>query len=228
MAIREERLAMMKASPEAMKFELLQRKAKMYSESTIVPQQFHKNPANCMIACNMAERMGADELAVMQSMVIVHGKPTWESKFLIAMVNACGRFTPLKFRQTGKRGTDSWGMIAWAKDKETGEVLESTEVTIEMAKKEGWYNKNGSKWQTMPELMLQYRSGAFFSRVYAPDATLGMYSREEIEDVGPKAGFQYAKQAEKEELPKSPFPDDQPSTVATSEEPEPEEEGKLL
>lgn len=232
LALREERLAMMKSSPEAMKFELMQRKATMYASSDIVPQSFHGKPANCMIALNMAERMGADELAVMQSMVIVHGKPTWESKFLIAMVNACGRFTPLKFKHTGERGKDSWGMVAWAKDKETGEILESTEVTIEMAKAEGWYGKNGSKWKTMPELMLQYRSGAFFSRVYAPDATLGMHSREEMEDVGPKKGFDHAKQISAEELPEDPFTNaiEMPAVVATdaTTEEEPQKEGELL
>jgi hypothetical protein len=51
-----------------------------------------------------------------------------------------------------------------------------------MAKAEGWYAKNGSKWQTMPEQMLRYRAASFFVRAYAPELSLGLATREEIED----------------------------------------------
>jgi hypothetical protein len=130
----------------------------------------------------MAERMGADPFMVMQNLYVVHGNPAFSAKFLIACVNACGRFSPLRYRMTGTKGEDSWGCIAWAKD-ESGEVLESAEVTIAMAKAEGWFQKQGSKWQTMPEMMLQYRSAAFFTRAYAPDVSMGMMTREEVDDL---------------------------------------------
>jgi hypothetical protein len=64
-----------------------------------------------------------------------------------------------------------------------------------MAKAEGWSTKSGSKWLTMPELMLRYRSAAFFARIYAPDITLGMQTAEEVYDaepirnVTPRPGF---------------------------------------
>ena len=54
---------------------------------------------------------------------------------------------------------------------------------MQMAKDEGWYGKAGSKWKTMPELMLQYRSAAFFQRTYAPEISMGMQTVEEIRDV---------------------------------------------
>src|SRR5690606_41650747 len=57
---------------------------------------------------------------------------------------------------------------AWAIEARTGERLESAEISMEMAVKEGWYQKNGSKWQTMPEQMLRYRAASFFGRIYAP------------------------------------------------------------
>ena len=52
-----------------------------------------------------------------------------------------------------------------------------------MAKKEGWYSKSGSKWQTMPELMLAYRASAFFARVHVPEALMGISTAEENEDI---------------------------------------------
>jgi hypothetical protein len=53
-----------------------------------------------------------------------------------------------------------------------------------MAKAEGWYNKAGSKWKTMPELMLMYRAAAFFARLYTPDLTMGFKTAEENLDIG--------------------------------------------
>lgn len=54
-----------------------------------------------------------------------------------------------------------------------------------MAKKEGWVSKTGSKWLTMPELMIRYRAAAFWGRLYASDMLLGMYSQEEVVDIEP-------------------------------------------
>ena len=73
--------------------------------------------------------------------------------------------------------------IASAIEKATGEVLEGPEVSMAMAKAEGWLGKNGSKWQTMPELMLRYRSAAFYGRLYAPEMLLGMQAAEEVADI---------------------------------------------
>jgi hypothetical protein len=52
-----------------------------------------------------------------------------------------------------------------------------------MANAEGWVSKAGSKWKTMPELMMRYRAAAFFGRLYAPEITMGMHSVEEVVDI---------------------------------------------
>ena len=165
-------------------FENAQRMAKALTSSSIVPQGYRDNLADAVIALEMANRIGANPLAVMQNLYIVHGKPAWSSQFLISCVNASGKFTPLRYRQTGERGTDSWGIIAWAKDRE-GEVLESPEVTIGMAKAEGWHGKAGSKWKTMPDLMLRYRAATLFARLFAPELTMGLHCDDEIIDISP-------------------------------------------
>lgn len=162
-------------------FELSQRAGKMLAASDLVPQQFRGNVANCVIGLNIASRLGADPFAVLQSLYIVHGRPAWSAQFLVAMVNASGRFTPLQFRMTGQG--DDLTCIAHAKDKETGDVVEGPPISIRMAKEEGWHGKNGSKWKTMPDLMLRYRAGAFFARLYAPDLCLGMRTMEEEVDI---------------------------------------------
>ncbi|WP_312086989.1 recombinase RecT [Acinetobacter variabilis] len=209
-------------------FELSQRVAKMLSSSTLVPEQYRsvikvkagkdqsgqwmyrdeENPnglSNCIIALNMANRMGADPLMIMQNLYLIEGRPSWSSQFIMASINSCGRFSALRFdlEDLGEKEVEyqetSWAggrkqtvtkkikiqnfaCTAWAIERETGERLNSSKITIEMAVKEGWYQKNGSKWQTMPEQMLRYRAASFFGRVYAPELLMGLKSAEEEQD----------------------------------------------
>ena len=166
-------------------FVSVQRMAKALASSTLVPDAYRgeANLGNCIIALELSQRIGASVMAVMQSMVPIHGKPTWSASFLIATVNSCGRFSPMRFRWVGKEGTDEWGCRAYAVERDSNLELVGALVTIAMAKVEGWYGKSGSKWKTMPEQMLQYRAGAFWCRTYAPEIALGMHTSEEVQDT---------------------------------------------
>jgi hypothetical protein len=164
-------------------FELMQRGAKLLTASDLVPQQFRGNLANCVIALNMANRIGADPLMVMQNLYVVHGNPSWSSKFLIATINTCGRFSSLRYEWRGKPGTPEYGCRAWAIEKATGERLDGIWVDWKMVKAEGWSEKNGSKWNTMADQMFVYRAAAFWQRAYAPELGMGLQTREEVEDV---------------------------------------------
>lgn len=169
--------------------ESLMKLSSQLAASDIIPDTFKKKPANVLIALNMAQRMNADPFAIMQNMYIVYGMPSFSSKFLVSCFNSCGRYTSIKYQFTGKEGTDEWGCTAYTTEKATGEKITGPTVTIGMAKKEGWYGKNGSKWQTMPQLMMQYRAAAFLIRTTAPEITMGMESTDELEDM---AGVKYA------------------------------------
>jgi hypothetical protein len=164
-------------------FDQAQRFAQALCKSDIVPKAYQGNIPNTLVALEMANRMGESPLMVMQNLDIIHGKPSFSSKFVIGRLNTCGRFTPLRFKYEGTG--DKRSCVAYAQDMRTGDALEGTAVTIEMAKKEGWYAKAGSKWQTMPDHMLMYRAGTFFGRMYAPELTLGMQTTEELYDIGP-------------------------------------------
>lgn len=168
---------------ESAAFEMLQRQAKMFSSATLVPKEFQGNIANCAIGLNIAKRLGADPFMVLQNIDIIHGRPSFRATFLIAMVNAAGRFEPLQFKMDGTEGKPDRSCIAYTKSKPDGTLLEGPKITLEIAKAEGWSTKNGSKWLTMPELMLRYRAAAFFARLYAPDITLGMMTAEEVSDT---------------------------------------------
>ena len=204
-------------------FEFMQRTAKMFAASTMVPTAYQAlvtkgygdrattepNPAaisNCMIALDMSQRMNANPLMIMQNLHIIEGRPSWSSQFIIAAINNCGKFSPLRFdlqwldEIDATYSTFEWEdrkkvekkhkvriknarCVAWAIEKATGERLESAPVTMEMAVNEGWFGKNGSKWKSMPDLMMRYRSAAFFGRIYAPELLMGLPTAEEVHDV---------------------------------------------
>jgi hypothetical protein len=164
-------------------FELMQRIAKAFAASDLVPKQYQGNLPNCMIALDMAQRIGANPLQVMQNLYVVHGTPGWSSKFLIATVNTCGRFSTMRYEWKGEPGEEGFGCRAWAIEKATGERLDGIWVTWKMVNAEGWANKNGSKWRTMEDQMFIYRAASFWQRAYAPELGMGLQTEEELQDV---------------------------------------------
>jgi hypothetical protein len=164
-------------------FELQQRRAQIYAKSSLVPKDYQNNIGNVLIAENMAKRMGADVLMVMQNLYVVHGRPSWSAQFLIACFNSCGRFAAIKYRFDGKPGTEEWGCVAHTVEKSTGEVIEGTRISLGMAKREGWSTKAGSKWVTMPEQMLRYRAATFLIRATAPEIAMGLMTADESSDL---------------------------------------------
>lgn len=193
-------------------FETYQRIAKPLSESKFVPAQYQGNIGDCTIAVEMAARLGVFPLTVMQNLCIVKGNPTWKSKFLIACINTCGRYTTLDYHfdidgnvgdikyktwqkdpQTGRNTEvlktfeypmlDNLTCVAFATEKATGRLLESPAVSIRMAIMEGWYTKDGSKWPSMPELMLRYRAASYWVSTFAPEISMGFRTEEEERDI---------------------------------------------
>lgn len=168
----------------AASFESAQRMAMALSKASLVPQTYQNNLPNSLIALEVAQRIGASPLLVMQHLYIVHGRPAWSSQFMIASCNQCGRFSALQYEFRGKEGSDEWSCRAYATEKANNQVVHGPWVSIAMAKAEGWYGKNGSKWKTMPELMLTYRAASFFVKTKAPEISMGMQTVEEAQDMG--------------------------------------------
>ena len=152
--------------------------ASVLAKSSLVPQQYQGKTEDCALAIDMAERMGVSPLMVMQSLYVVKGKPSWSGQACMSFIKA--KYGDAQPVYTGQRGTDTRGCFVRVV-KPDGEVIEGTEVTIAMAKSEGWMSN--SKWKNMPEQMLAYRAAAFFARVYCPEILMGIQVEGEIEDT---------------------------------------------
>lgn len=162
-------------------FDQMSRVAAMLSRSSIVPQNFQGKPEDCFIAVELANRMNTSPIFIMQNLYVVKGKPSWAGQACMAMIASCGKFRSVKHNYTGERGTDNRGCYISAVRIADGETVLGTEVTLAMAKAEGWMSN--SKWKNMPEQMLGYRAASFFARMYCPEAMMGLQTTEEIYDV---------------------------------------------
>ena len=78
-------------TPAAQNFDLTQRKAKALALSGLMPAAYSGNSqeamAKCVIAAEMAERMGMNAVSVAQNLHIIQQKPSWSSTFIIASIN---------------------------------------------------------------------------------------------------------------------------------------------
>lgn len=197
-------------------FELLQRQGKMLSQCSMLPANFKNNIPDCAIALEMSARMGyaVSPLLILQSIVTVHGKPTFEAKFVIGLLKSRCGYRRFDYEMSGKVGDagevrrsprigrdgkpvldkngnpifdneiirDGRTCLAYAIDRD-GNRIEGVPISMAMAKVEGWYDKSGSKWQTMPELMLRYRAATFFKNIHCPEITMGFKTSDEIIDI---------------------------------------------
>ena len=158
-------------------FESAQRIAASLADSALVPNAYRGQQGlpNCIVAIEIANRMGMSPFQVMQNLNVIHGRPSWSSQFIIGLIQGCGRFDGFTYKETA----DSCQCFAVLKT--SGEQVSGPKITLEMARKEGW-TKN-TKWSTMPQTMLRYRAASAFGRFHIPDLILGIQSVEENEVI---------------------------------------------
>lgn len=162
-------------------FDQTLRAAQMLSQTSLVPQSYQGKPQDCFLALEIAGRMNISPMTVMQNMYVVKGKPVWAGQACTMLINSCGKFRDVRHVYTGTKGTDSRGCYVEAVRVSNGEIVQGTEVTMKMAKDEGWLTN--SKWKNMPEQMLGYRASAFFARLHCPEALAGLQTSEEAYDA---------------------------------------------
>ena len=154
--------------------------ARLFAGSSLVSDKFHGRVDNCVIALDIASRINLSPMVVFQQLYIVNGKPSWSAAFMISMFNERAKdFGRMEYRYAGEPGTPERTCWARAKRKDTGEYVEGPGVSLRMAKMEKW----GSKWDSMPELMLKYRTAAFFIRTNSPELLFGLYTQDEAMDI---------------------------------------------
>lgn len=167
-----------------------------YAMSNAVPQVFQGGPgstgfANCLIALELAHRLDFPFLLVAQNLTLVDGRPSWQGKFCVALVQRQGS----AFKDhgwevhdepaPGTKPKDSFAKRFYATRISDGQVCRGEWISVAMAKEKGWWSRtdrNGterSHWPSMTGQMLSYRSASFWANTWDPGATMGLRSAEE-------------------------------------------------
>ena len=165
-------------------FEDAQRMAKMLAQSDMVPDAYRGRIENCVIALELSHRLRVSAFLVMQNLNVIHGRPSWSSVFVIGAINSSGKFEPLEFHLSGEGNKRQ--CYASSRVIGSGKEVKGPLVTVQMARDEGWWERKGSKWPNMTDIMLTYRAASFFGRLYAPEIMLGMQTAEELQDLPPE------------------------------------------
>ena len=180
--------------------------AEALSRTQFVPEAFRGRAEDCLVALDMAARLELNPLAVFPDLYVIDNRASFSSKFLIALVNRSGLFTRIEYDE-GVDGdaevtfTD-WGANKGEKKKTRGKLpnyyatasftelasgrsFSSPRIDVRFAEKNGWVEKMGSKWRSMPELMVRYRSAAILIRTTCPELVMGLEWAEDLEDARP-------------------------------------------
>jgi hypothetical protein len=161
-------------------FEQMQRGAKLFSESGLVPKTFERNPAACFVGLQLAAQLGVNPFMLFQKIYSVQGKIGIETQIAVAVANQRGVFLgPIEHEFSGEGKTRS--CKATATLTKSGKAV-SMVVDWATVEAEGWASKPGSKWKTMPDQMFRYRTSLWLIRTYAPEVLMGLYGSEELED----------------------------------------------
>lgn len=187
-SIEKASLAMTRRGFEPTNMEEAWRLAQALSESDMVPDKYKGKPRDCLVVLDLAARLDASWLAVMQHVYSVYGRVSMESALVTALVNQSGMFVdPLEYEVVGEDAAKpDYKVRAIAKRKSTGTVLYGPWIDWKLVKAEGWYGKKDSKWQSMPEQMFHYRAASWFQRRHCPEVTMGMLTTDEAAEIGPK------------------------------------------
>lgn len=165
------------------KWILATKMAASLAQSTIVPKEFQGNANNALIAIELASRLQTSPLMVMQHLYIVYGRPAWSAQYVIAAINGSGKYDmELQFDEKTDAKGNPYSCVCWTE--KNGRKVTGPIITMDLAKAEGWVSKNGSKWVSMPQIMLRYRAASFFGRMNCPDLMMGMYTKEEQYEMG--------------------------------------------
>lgn len=178
--------------------------ARALSKTCFIPEAFRGKPEDCLVALDMAARLELNPIAVFSDIYVIDNRASFSSKFLIALVNRSGRFSRVQYeegidgeaevtfsgwgeqrgqRKTWKEKVPNYFATASFTELASGEVFTSPRVDLRFAEKNGWVSKNGSKWQSMPEIMCRYRAASILIKSVCPEIVMGLEWADDLQDA---------------------------------------------
>lgn len=159
----------------------------MASGQLMTPAQFRNRPADCFMIAMQASQWGMNPLSVATQVYDVKGNLTYGSQLIIAIILQSGMVEPRPFYQAvgdwdnkGKLVNNNFereqGLGVKVGFKFNGDTTPTYGETLFLADQ---ITRNSPTWKTNPYQQLCYLGAKYWSRIYMPGATMGLYSESE-------------------------------------------------
>lgn len=175
-------------------FDQMMRIAKIMASSSLVPEHLNmvrgtkaepinieeaEAVANCFLVVNQAVRWKMDPFAVAQHTFVTKGKIGYEGKLIGAVINTRDEIVQrLSYTYSGQKGTTTRSVVVTAKIAGDADV-KTVEGSVKSWKTDG----NNSPWSNPEQYdqMLAYRGAREWARRHLPEAILGVWGDDELE-----------------------------------------------
>lgn len=152
------------------------RYAEALSGAGLVPDNFKRQPANVLVALDIARSMNESPWTVMSEMSVIGGRPSFSAKFIRSRVRQAGH----RLRETYTDGV-ARAVIIRSDDPDFEHTAEWDEAK---ARQHGLWDKG--HWRKNPELMLKNRALSECAREACYEVMGGVaYTPDEVMDFAP-------------------------------------------
>jgi hypothetical protein len=150
-------------------------------KSGLAPKDL-KNPEACTVAILHGMEIGLKPMQALQRIAVINGRPTLWGDAMLGLVQASGLLEDIQESFEGKAGTDEHRAVCVVKrvGMKTPGIGTFSQADAKMA---GLFGKPGPHTQ-YPDRMKQMRARSFALRDKFADVLGGMYSAEEVMDMG--------------------------------------------
>lgn len=165
-------------------FEGVQKLAAVISSMESCPVHLKGKASDCFRVVVQAVKWRMDPFAVAECTSLVHGRLCYEGKLVAAVLRSMGAIVGrIEYDQQGKGQEASITVTGMPKGARKAVSLGGSVKEWRTFGKDKQGNPMKNAWDTMPETMLIYRGTRQWARAYAPEAILGVYTPDEIEDL---------------------------------------------
>jgi hypothetical protein len=146
------------------------------SNSELVPSHLRGKPADCFLVCSQAIRWKMDPFAAAQHIYVARGKVGWEGKIVAAIVNSkLPKGGKLNYSYTGTEDTPGRTVTVSG-------ILPGEKTPRKVSGSIKDWSTGNEQWKSGDQ-MLSYRGAREWARRHMPEAVLGVYSDDEVQEI---------------------------------------------
>ena len=149
--------------------------ADIMAQASLIPKHLRGKPGDCLLVVMQAQRWGMDAISVAQCTSVIQDKLCYEGKLVAAALYAMGAIEGrLEYEFSGTGDGRTVVVSGRPRGAKKDQFVEGNV---------GNWKTGNDQWKKQPDDMLTYRGTRQWARRYAPEALLGIYTPDELDEV---------------------------------------------